>query len=233
MRLNGVKHIFWDLDHTLWDFDTNAHDTLVGLYTDFDLVNELGGATADEFIAVYKKINEECWDLYRKGRMEKDVLRTVRYQLTFEHFGSHNTAVADDLGWAYMKECPKKTKVMPGTFEVLEAFNGKYKQHIITNGFMEVQEVKQTGSGLRPYFDIVVCSEEVGEKKPHPDVFHFAMNKASAKPEESVMIGDGIEVDAVGANKVGMTGIWFNPNGQECTEDVIEITALTDLLRLL
>ena len=132
-----------------------------------------------------------------------------------------------------MKSCPQKTKVMPGTFEVLRAFQGKYQQHIITNGFQEVQGIKQTGSGLTPFFNVVVCSEEVGEKKPHPKVFEFALNKANALPEQSVMIGDSLEVDAVGGNDYGMTGIWYNPQGEFREHSIIEINHLEELLELL
>ncbi len=232
MKLPGIKHIFWDLDHTLWDFDSNAHDTLVALYHEFDLAGDIN-ASVDEFIAVYKQINDRCWDLYRRGEMEKDELRTKRYKLTFEHFGSNNEAKAADLGWAYMKICPTKTKVMPGAFKVLDALKGKYQQHIITNGFKEVQGVKQSGSGLAPYFNVVVCSEDVGKKKPHSDVFWYAMNKAGAKPEESIMIGDGLQVDAIGAEKVGMKGVWYNPLRQRVEHEVWEINHLEELLEKL
>jgi len=232
MKLENVKHIFWDLDHTLWDFDSNASDTLTILFEKYELNAELN-TTAKEFIEKYQQINEECWALYRVGKMEKDELRLVRYRKAFDHFGSQNIELADRMGWEYMTECPQRTKLMPGTFKVLDAFAEKYQQHIITNGFLEVQEVKQTGSGLKPYFDVVVCSEEVGEKKPHPSVFKFALDKANAKPEESVMIGDTLEVDAIGGKDYGMVGIWYNPHGKDLEHDVIEINHLEELLTML
>ncbi|MBL4703814.1 MAG: HAD-IA family hydrolase, partial [Flavobacteriales bacterium] len=107
------------------------------------------------------------------------------------------------------------------------------QQHIITNGFMEVQGVKQDGSGLAPYFNVVVCSEEVGEKKPHPDVFKYALDKANAQPEESVMIGNALEVDAISGNDAGMVGIWYNPHGETKNHSVIEINHLEELLSFL
>ncbi|MBL4704708.1 MAG: HAD family hydrolase, partial [Flavobacteriales bacterium] len=137
IKLKGIKHVFWDLDHTLWDFDSNAFDTLSELYKTFNLKQELN-TSPELFIEAYKRFNDECWALYRVGKMEKDTLRTIRFRKAFQHFGSDNFKLADELGWAYMEECPKKTKVMPGTFKVLEALKDKYQQHIITNGFMEV-----------------------------------------------------------------------------------------------
>jgi putative hydrolase of the HAD superfamily len=232
MKLKNIKHIFWDLDHTLWDFDSNASDTLNVLFEKFELGTELK-TTPKEFIDTYQRINEECWALYRVGKMEKDELRLVRYRKSFEHFGSQNFELADRLGWEYMTECPKRTKLMPGTFKVLDALKDKYKQHIITNGFLEVQDVKQRGSGLKPYFNVVVCSEEVGEKKPHPSVFKFALDKANAKPEESVMIGDNLEVDALGGNDFGMIGIWYNPHQEDRKHEVLEINHLEELLSFL
>ena len=232
MKLDGIKHIFWDLDHTLWDFDANAKDVLVELFEQFDLRSELN-TDEEKFIATYKRINEQCWTLYRDGKLEKDELRTIRYKLTFEEFNSDNYKVAEDLGVAYMEECPKRTKLMPGALEVLDQLGKRYKQHIITNGFVEVQGVKQRCSGLTSYFDLVVCSEEVGRKKPHPAVFEFALAKAGAIPAESVMIGDNLEVDAIGAENAGYTGIWYNPKGVEQKHDVIEIRKLSELLNIL
>ncbi len=232
MKLDGIKHVFWDLDHTLWDFDTNASDVLVDLFEQFDLRTELN-TDEEKFIDTYKRINERCWTLYRNGQLEKDELRTIRYKLTFKEFNSENYKVAEELGMAYMEECPKRTKLMPGAIEVLDQLGKRYHQHIITNGFIEVQGVKQKCSGLTSYFDIVVCSEEVGKKKPHPAVFEFALKKAGAMPSESVMIGDSLEVDAIGAKNAGFTGIWYNSKGTDQHHDVIEITELSELLNIL
>lgn len=232
MKLEGIKHIFWDLDHTLWDFNVNSNDTLRELFIRYRLEEALN-TQSDDFVTTYKRINDECWDKYRKGTMTKDELRIARFQLTFLHFNSKDFKRAEEIGWSYMDECPKKTKLIPGTLEVLSAFQKKYKQHIITNGFIEVQGIKQEASGLRPYFDVVVCSEEVGEKKPHPSVFNYALEKAGAVAEESVMIGDSLEVDAIGAQNAGITGIWFNPTSSAAKHKVIEINELRDLLDML
>ena len=232
MKLKDVKHVFWDLDHTLWDFDLNSSDTLHELFIRYNLENELK-TQVDEFISAYKRINDSCWDKYRNGLMTKDELRLARFSLTFSHFDVKEYDRAEEFSWRYMDECPKKSKLIPGTFEVLNYLKGKYKQHIITNGFKEVQGVKQDAAGLKSYFDVVVCSEEVGEKKPHPSVFKYALEKAGANASESVMIGDNLEVDALGAQKAGLRGIWFNPEQRLVQHSVIEITELVELLQIL
>ena len=232
MKLNGIKHIFWDLDHTLWDFDSNSRDVLKDLFVSFELKDKLN-SNADVFIAAYKRINEQCWALYRTGQMEKEELRSVRFSLTFQELGFEDKSLANQLGMAYIEECPKRTKLMPGAIEVLNYLDKKYHQHIITNGFKEVQGTKQKCSGLADYFNVVVCSEEVGKKKPHPSVFEYALEKSGAKPKESVMIGDNLEVDAIGAQNIGITGIWYNPEGEKCSHRVKEIRNLLDLMSIL
>ncbi|MDA8714650.1 YjjG family noncanonical pyrimidine nucleotidase [Flavobacteriales bacterium] len=232
MKLKDVKHVFWDLDHTLWDFDLNSSDTLHELFIRYNLENELK-TQVDEFISAYKRINDSCWDKYRNGLMTKDELRLARFSLTFSHFDAKGYDRAEEFGWMYMEECPKKSKLIPGTVEVLNYLKGKYTQHIITNGFLEVQGIKQVASGLKSYFDVVVCSEEVGEKKPHPSVFKYALEKAGANGSESVMIGDNLEVDALGAQNAGLTGIWFNPKQKSIPHSVVEIIELEELFHIL
>ena len=165
--------------------------------------------------------------------MTKDELRLARFSLTFSHFDAKGYDRAEEFGWMYMEECPKKSKLIPGTVEVLNYLKGKYTQHIITNGFLEVQGIKQVASGLKSYFDVVVCSEEVGEKKPHPSVFKYALEKAGANGSESVMIGDNLEVDALGAQNAGLTGIWFNPKQKSIPHSVVEIIELEELFHIL
>ena len=90
----------------------------------------------------------------------------------------------------------------------------KYQLHIITHGFSEAQFVKLESSGLRPYFEIVVCSEMVGKTKPNPEIFEFALNQANAKKNESIMIGDDHNTDIIGAIQVGMQAILFDPKNR-------------------
>lgn len=231
--LSGINHIFFDLDRTLWDFETNSHETLVELHDKHNL-HKRGITDAAEFIFEYKRINELCWDDYRKGTLSKDVLRSVRFLRTFESYNISDAQLASDFGDDYIAICPLKNRVFPHTHEVLDALVSKYNLHIITNGFEEVQHVKMHHSALTDYFDVIVVSEEVGEKKPHPKVFDYALNKANAEASKSIMIGDDLPVDILGAQACGIKGIYFNPDGLTHNEDpAFEIASLKELLHLL
>lgn len=204
------KHLFFDLDRTLWDFEANSHETLTELHHTHKLAQR-GIENSDQFIKDYKRINEECWALYREGKMTKEVLRGIRFRKTFEEYGVIDEHLAEQFGADYIAICPLKNKVFDHTHEILDYLAGRYEMHIITNGFEEVQHVKLKHANLTDYFDVVVISELVGKKKPHPLVFNHALDKAKAEAGHSLMIGDDLPVDILGAQAIGMDGVYFNP----------------------
>lgn len=227
------KHLFFDLDRTLWDFETNANEALTELY-EAHALKEKGIPSVKEFIENYKLHNERLWEEYRKGAVEKEVLRSSRFLLTLNDFQIDDPALAARLGEQYIQNCPLKTNVLPFTHETLNYLNSKYRLHIITNGFEEVQYIKLEQSKMLHYFEQVVTSEQVGVKKPHPDVFKHAMVKAFCKPEESLMIGDDLPVDILGAKAVGMSQVYFNPDKMTHSESIThEISCLSQLQELL
>ena len=228
-----IKHIFFDLDRTLWDFETNAYETLSELYESHSL-EEKGIPNVDEFINNYKLHNERLWELYREGKVEKEVLRSSRFRITLEEYGIKDERLASELGDQYIQKCPLKTNLFPFTHEVLDYLKSKYHLHIITNGFEEVQYVKLEKSNLLSYFEQVVTSEQVGVKKPNPEIFKHALVKAFCKPEESIMIGDDLPVDVLGAKSVGMNQVYFNPNKENHQEEITcEISCLSELKALM
>ena len=228
-----MKHIFFDLDRTLWDFEKNSHTTLLELIFQFNLI-EKGIDNAEDFIKKYKIHNARLWDLYRENKINKEKLRSKRFLMVLEEYGIDDKDLAEQFGLAYIKQSPLKTKLSPFTHEVLSYLKNKYTLHIITNGFEEVQHIKLAAADLKQYFDIVVTSEEVGVKKPNSKIFEFALEQANAKAEQSIMIGDDLAVDVLGAEKAGMQGIYFNPNKEEHKEEVVhEIFCLSELMTLL
>ena len=228
-----IKHIFFDLDRTLWDFETNAYKTLSELYEEHAL-RKKGISDVDVFIDNYKMHNERLWELYRDGKVEKDVLRSRRFKLTLQDFGIDDDCLASELGDQYIQKCPLKTHVFPFTYEVLDYLKDKYHLHIITNGFEEVQYVKLEQSKLLHYFEQVVTSEQVGVKKPNPEIFRYALVKAFCKPDESMMIGDDLPVDILGAKAMGMHQVYFNPEKTAHQESIdFEISCLSQLQGLL
>mgnify|MGYP001179008792 CR=1 FL=1 len=228
-----IKHVFFDLDRTLWDFETNAYKTLSDLYR-VHALKKKGICDVDTFIEKYKMHNEILWELYRDDKVEKDVLRSSRFKLTLQDFDIDDDRLAIELGDQYIQKCPLKTHVFPFTYQVLDYLKEKYHLHIITNGFEEVQHVKLEQSKLLHYFEQIITSEQVGVKKPNTEIFSHALVKASCKSSESIMIGDDLPVDILGAKAMGMFQVYFNPEKIPHHESIdFEISCLSELKQIL
>lgn len=231
--LKKYQHIFFDLDRTLWDFDAAAEVAFERIYEKYNL-KSLGIPSAHEFHEVYHPLNEQLWVLYRADKITKDELNRTRFVLPLEHYGIHDTDLADHLSEDYVYWSPRIVRLVPGTMELLEYLKPKYHLHLITNGFQEVQHTKLSGSGMEPYFETLTVSEEVGVKKPNPEIFHYALRKAGAKAEESLMIGDEMAVDIDGARAAGMDTLLFHPTEDrvegECTYEVRSLMEIIGLL---
>ena len=232
-RPKKYKHIFFDLDRTLWDFDAAAEVAFERIYEKYDL-KEKGIPSAHDFHEVYHPLNEHLWELYRENKITKDDLNRTRFVLPLEHYGIHDVELADHLSEGYVYWSPRIVRLVPGTLELLEYLKPKYHLHLITNGFQEIQDTKLTLSGMKPYFETLTVSEEVGVKKPNPEIFHYALRKANAKAEESLMIGDEMAVDIDGARAAGMDQLLLNASGQpvhgERTYEVNKLLEITSYL---
>jgi len=221
----NIKHIFFDLDHTLWDFETNSEKT-------FELIFKKNAVGVDfnSFILKYKPINHKYWKLYREDKVTKDDLR---YGRLIETFNDLNHKVSENLIHTLAKEyidfLPDHNTLFDGAIDILNYLSPKYKMHIITNGFEEVQYKKIKNSHLLPFFDKIITSEEVGVKKPNPLIFNYALEKSNANAMESIMIGDNFEADILGAKNVGMHTIFCEFNGEVATEEVISISKLEQI----
>lgn len=227
-----IKHIFFDLDHTIWDFDKNAEETLQELYEIYKL-RELGLLSASEFILRYTENNHSLWAQYHLGLISKELLRAERFRKTFIELGVHPEKVPQQFEEDYVKISPTKTNLFEGAEKVLGYLQKKYTLHIISNGFRETTLTKMDLSGLNPYFTNVIISEEVGINKPDKAVFQYALDKAGANLEESIMIGDSLEADIYGAMNFGMKAIFFNPLNKEKPADVnMQIGHLEELINL-
>jgi putative hydrolase of the HAD superfamily len=222
------KNIYFDLDRTLWDFQTNSEQTLKELLEKHapDLVSR-----STEFISIYHQVNELLWIKYREGEITKEKLRTQRFVDTFSIMGFPCNGIFEAMGMDYIKESPLKTGLFPHALETLEYLKHKgYRLFLLTNGFSEVQAVKIKSSGLEPFFEKMITSEEAGYQKPHRKIFEFALKTVNARKKESIMIGDDLENDIFGARRFGMDTIYFNPqkikHGQNTN---FEITSLHEL----
>jgi putative hydrolase of the HAD superfamily len=208
--LQKIKHIFFDLDHTIWDFDRNAQETLLELYEVYQL-KTLGLNCAHTFIERYTENNHRLWQQYHLGEITKEKLREERFRKTFLELGVKPEYVPHQFEDDYVRVSPTKTNLFEGAEKVLRYLQKKYQLHIISNGFKETTLIKMELSGLNPYFKQIIISEDVGVNKPNRKIFEYALNKASAKLEESIMIGDSLEADIRGAQDFGLKAIFFNP----------------------
>ncbi|TCD11509.1 noncanonical pyrimidine nucleotidase, YjjG family [Pedobacter frigidisoli] len=232
MQHQNKKHIFFDLDHTIWDFDRNAEETLNELYHIHKL-EELGLKSCADFITRYTENNHQLWADYHLGKITKDFLRAERFSKTFIQLGVHPDVVPHQFEDDYVNISPTKTNLFEDAENVLSYLKEKYTLHIISNGFKETTLTKMDLSKLNPYFQHVIISEDVGVNKPNPIIFEYALDKAKASKQESIMIGDSLEADIYGALHFGMDAIFFNPTEKEKPADVDkQITALKELLLL-
>jgi putative hydrolase of the HAD superfamily len=195
---------------TLWDFETNAREAYVDIFRKHKL-KQRGIAGLDVFLESYFVHNDRLWDQYRKGDLDKKVLRSLRFELTLRDFGINDKRLSEDIGLDYITISPQKTNLFPNVHQTLQYLYDKYPMSIITNGFEEVQFTKLANSKLDRYFEHVITSEAAGCKKPDAGIFEFALTKAGVDAGESLMIGDDVEVDVQGAENAGMDGLFFNP----------------------
>lgn len=224
-KLNGITDVFFDLDHTLWDFEKNSALTFDRIFKLNRIPIEL-----DEFLKHYIPINFQYWKLYREERIKKEALRFARLNDTFKALElSVEERIINQLSEDYIKYLSAFNFLMEDATSILDYLQSNYKLHIITNGFNEVQHKKMDKSNIIHYFKTITNSEIAGVKKPNPKIFDFALNLAKAKPEQSVMIGDSLEADVEGALNMGMDAIFFNPNNVSFNGGIKGVSKLIEL----
>ena len=227
------RHLFFDLDHTIWDFDRNAEEALNELYV-IHRLHEIGLNSADLFIETYTRNNHRLWAAYHTGKITKEELREERFKTTFIELGVHPNVIPEGFEDAYVQLCPTKTNLFPHAHETLQYLQTKYTLHLISNGFKESSELKIGNTNIGPYFKHIIISETIGVNKPDKAIFEHALNMAGAAKSESLMIGDSLEADVYGALNFGMDAIYFNPFNTPKPDDVpVQINHLKELTLLL
>lgn len=227
------RHLFFDLDHTIWDFDKNAEETLHELYHSYEL-KKRGVHSPDVFIEIYTRNNHQLWAEYHIGKISKELLRQARFSKTFAELGIPPELIPAGFEDDYVSICPTKTNLFPYAHETLAYLQDKYSLHIISNGFKESTELKIGNTGLAKYFNKIFISEVIGINKPDKAIFEHALREAGAEIPESLMIGDSVEADIRGAQNFGMEAIYFNPRAEQRPDDVEqEIECLSELMNFL
>ncbi len=224
-----IKHIFFDLDHTLWDFETNSDKAFEMAFKNLQIKVDL-----PKFLNYYRPINQQYWKLYHQEKVTKQQLRFGRLIDTFKFLKiSFSNEIIEALAIEYIRVLPENNQLFDGTIEILEHLSAKYQMHIITNGFQEVQYLKLEKSGIASFFQHIITSESIGFQKPHPAIFEHAMRIANTSPQESIMIGDNWEADIMGAHQCGMEVIFCNYHQQPVGENIRSITHLLQLKQYL
>lgn len=231
-KIKVYKHVFFDLDRTLWDFDQNMLDALRDLFFDYNLDSVF--PDINTFVSTFTRHNDYLWEKYRLGELKKDILRFKRFEMTLKDYGVNEPLIAKKMGEEYIKITPTKTALIPHTREILDYLKTKYKLHIISNGFDEVQFPKLEKCHIAQYFEKVITSENSGYHKPCPEAFGYSLSTANAKKEESIMIGDDLEIDIIGAKKFGIDQVYFNRYSvAHKAKPTHEINSLIELKKIL
>lgn len=231
--MKKYQHLFFDLDHTLWDYDRNVQESLSELY-EFHQLSEVGIPDAQALIDAFYRVNFKLWALYDVGKIDKQGLRETRFKQVFDSAGVSSTLVPKGMEEDFSERTSSKPHLLPYAKEILEYLRPKYGLHIISNGFNESQARKISSSGLTPYFDMVITSETAGYKKPDPKVFYYAMEKVGAKNTDCMMIGDNPNSDILGAIRAEIDNVYFDPHGKgieyQPTYTIRELRELESLL---
>ncbi|WP_397362031.1 YjjG family noncanonical pyrimidine nucleotidase [Olleya sp. R77988] len=229
IKQNKIEHVFFDLDHTLWDFDKNSALTFDFIFNMHQVKIKL-----EDFLKLYEPINLKYWKLYREEKVTKTELRYGRLKDTFNVLKYQvNDNLIHQLSEDYIDNLTNQNHLFDGTFDLLEYLKPNYKLHIITNGFEEAQHNKMKKSNLLHYFETVTNSEMVGVKKPDPKIFNFALDLAKANTNNSIMIGDNYEADIQGALNIGLDAICFNYHKVEVGSEIKVVDHLLDLKKYL
>ena len=223
--MNHINHIFFDLDHTLWDFETNSDIAFKTIFKQHNV-----NVSLEKFLNYYKPINQKYWNLYSKDKVSKEDLRLGRLKDTFDKINfkvSHD--LIDNLSVDYINVLPNSNLLFEGAHDILNHLFPNYELHIITNGFNEVQSKKMEKSDLTKYFKTIITSEDVGVKKPNPIIFEHALEQAKATSRESIMIGDNWEADIMGAKNAGFDVIYCNFNNESVSESIKSVSNLIEI----
>lgn len=230
---SAYKHIIFDLDHTLWDYDANAREMLTELYYTYKLDSH-GLFSSEMLVSTFFEINFTLWDDYNHGRISKHYIREQRFKLVFDKLKLPLQYYPANFSKDYIFGCPTKTNIMPYSIEVLEYLQERYTLHILTNGFKDVQSTKLSHSKLRPFFNHVVTSESCGAKKPSLRIFEYTLALIKAEQVECLMIGDNLRSDIEGARNASIDQVYFNPLQKSHSEQITyEIKCLSELKNIL
>jgi YjjG family noncanonical pyrimidine nucleotidase len=227
------KCVFFDLDHTLWDYETNSRETLDDIYR-LHKLDKRGIYSHEHFYICFREVNIHLWNLYDRGLIDSHTIRKERFKKVLEFFKAYEEKLSSDLSNDYLTICPAKINLLPNAIDTLNYLRGKYRLTVITNGFEEIQQTKLTAGNLSHFFDHIITSQRAGCRKPASGIFEFALKSNSIDPRQAIMVGDNLINDIQGARSVSIDTVFFNPESHVHTEKVAyEIKDLKELCDIL
>ena len=212
--MNKIKHLFFDLDRTIWDYEFNCNEVLQDIFSNFIKNNLTKNISSNEFINAFHQENRILWSLFTENKIDKDYLRKNRFYKTLLSFQIDDEQLSNLLEEQYLSNTPYKKRLVPNVIPLLEKHYLEFDLHIITNGFEEVQNLKLKNSGIQQYFKKVITSDGANARKPNREIFDWALEQAGAVVNESIMVGDDYEIDILPAKKLGWKTIYYNVNGE-------------------
>ncbi|MEL7005525.1 MAG: YjjG family noncanonical pyrimidine nucleotidase [Bacteroidota bacterium] len=228
--MRNIEVVFFDLDHTLWDYNTNAAITLKEVFYRFELKE--GYDSENEFISAFHTYNYQLWDLYNYGKIDRTYIREQRFKKLLEDVsldGKRGNEISD----FFIEQCPRQEHLLPGSIELLDYLRQKYRLAVITNGFTDTQTIKIESSGISPFFEEVITSENANARKPSKDIFDFALKRMRIPAKNAVMIGDNISTDIEGANVSGLPSIWLTNSEDMAPSNCKKVNTLSQVTTLL
>lgn len=230
--MKGITHIFFDLDHTLWDYDSNARKVLMELYQHFQLDQSLS-LTCDAFTDLFFHSNSQLWKAYHAGEIDKHGIRNQRFVAVLQECQVSDSRLCEQMNEFFLYHCPQQGRMIQDADIILGYLSKKYALSVITNGFEDVQHIKLKASKIDHYFDHVVTSDGSGYRKPSPEIFQHALKLSGARPHQCVMIGDSPLADVQGAMNAGLLPIYFNQKQKYKAICDYEVSSLMELIHIL
>ena len=231
--MRNYKVIFFDLDHTLWDYEKNSTETLTELFYEYKL-SDRPSLELSTFLDTFEKVNAKMWSNFNKGHIDREVIRNQRFKKIFKVFNIRHDIMARKMSEDYIVRCPVKTHLLPHAKSMLEYLKPRYDLYVLTNGFDDVQSIKMATAQLDIFFKGVITSESSGHRKPSSEIFNYSLEVAMAKPEEAIMIGDNLNADMAGAKNANIDHIFFNParltHQQAVTYEINCLSQLSNIL---
>jgi YjjG family noncanonical pyrimidine nucleotidase len=228
------QHLFFDLDHTLWDFEQNAHDCLIDIYENFNL-KALGVEDITLFCEKFSEANHHYWALLERKEITSDQLRRSRFKTAFANVGVEIDEIFGlEINDFFLQLLPHKKALIEGAIQLLDYLKPKYQLHILSNGYTELQTQKMSSAGILPYFDALITVDKAKAMKPDRAIFDYALTTANAITSNSLMIGDNYEADIKGAINADFDTVFYNPAGQKTIEKpTFDIRKLEEIMGFL